>query len=51
MDQDVIYQRYLGAPKGKAVVGEDDLIRRAFDGANVTLNSRQGTEQRLRAVV
>jgi hypothetical protein len=39
LDQDPIYQQYLGAPKGKAVVGKDGLITRAFEGANVALNT------------
>jgi hypothetical protein len=39
LDQDKIYQRYLGAPTGEAVVGKDGLITRAFAGANVTLNA------------
>ena len=39
LDQDMIYQRYLGAPMGKAVVGKDGLITRAFAGANVSLNA------------
>ena len=38
MDQDPIFKQYLGAPKGKSVVGTDGLITRAFEGANVTLN-------------
>ena len=39
LDQDPIYQHYLGAPKGKAVVGKDGLITRAFEGATVALNT------------
>jgi hypothetical protein len=39
LDKDPIYQRYLGAPKGKAVVGKDGMITRAFEGADVSLNS------------
>jgi hypothetical protein len=38
LDENPIYQRHLGAPQGMAVVGKDGLIRRAFAGANVTLN-------------
>ena len=39
LDQDPIYQHYLGAPKGEAVAGKDGLVTRAFEGANVALNT------------
>ena len=39
LDTDPIYQRYLGAPKGKAAVGKDGMITRAFEGADVSLSS------------
>ena len=39
MDKDISYDQFLGAPLGKAVLGTDGLMRRAFEGANVTLNT------------
>ena len=42
-DKNKIYQLHLGAPKGKKVVGKDGLITRAFEGANVSLNTKAYT--------
>ena len=39
LGQDLIYKRFLGAPKGKAVTGKDGLVTRAFAGATVSLNT------------
>lgn len=38
LDKNMIYQQYLGAPQGKAVVGDNGLITRTFAGAKVSLN-------------
>lgn len=38
LDQNMIYNHYLGAPQGKAVVGKDGLMTRSFAGAKVLLN-------------
>ena len=38
LTQNAIYHEFLGAPKGKAVVGTDGIVTRAFEGANVILN-------------
>ena len=38
LDQNTIYKLHLGAPLGKAVVGKDGIITRAFEGAHVSLN-------------
>lgn len=40
LDQDPIYQRYLGAPKGEVWMGQDGLLTRAFEGATVTLDPK-----------
>ena len=37
-DQEDYYHHFLGAPQGEAVYGTDGLIRRSFEGANVTLD-------------
>jgi hypothetical protein len=38
LDQNVIYQQYLGAPQGKAVMSKNGLMARTFAGAKVSLN-------------
>ena len=38
LDQNPIYHRFLGAPLGEAVVGQNGLVTRAFQGAHVALN-------------
>ena len=46
LTQDMIYSQYLGAPTGRAVVGKDGLITRAFAGAKVILNPKSFTPAR-----
>ena len=38
LDKNTIYQQYLGAPQGEAVVDANGLITRTFAGAKVSLN-------------
>jgi hypothetical protein len=47
LSQTPIYERHLGAPLGKAVVGKDGLLTRAFAGANVSLNISAFTPERV----
>jgi hypothetical protein len=46
LNQNMIYDEYLGAPTGNAVVGPDGLITRAFAGAKVVLNPKSFTPAR-----
>lgn len=46
LHQNMIYDQYLGAPKGEAVLGKDGLATRAFDGANIIVNISAFTPER-----